>query len=138
MRLRLFGLPESEIAQTLRDVEAGGLDLAPLEITTCLRRAELEIDVRYRDGAQASADALEEAIRERHGRFLTSTDGKSTDEQVAELLRGHTLGLAESCTGGLLAGRLTDVAGASEYLAGERRQPTPTRRRWSSSASPPS
>jgi nicotinamide-nucleotide amidase len=117
-RLRLFGLPESEIAQTLREVEADGLDLSELEITTCLRRAELEIDVRFRAGAQTTADALAAAIRERHGRFLTSEDGKSTDEQVAELLRGHLLGLAESCTGGLLAGRLTDLPGASEYLAG--------------------
>jgi nicotinamide-nucleotide amidase len=118
MRLRLFGLPESEIAQTLREVESDGLDLSGLEITTCLRGAELEIDVRYREEAQAGADALAEAIRERHGRFLTSEDGKSTDEQLAELLRGHTLGLAESCTGGLLAARLTNIPGSSEYLAG--------------------
>ena len=118
MRLRLFGLPESEIAQTLRDVEGDGLDLSPLEITTCLRRAELEIDVRFRAEANDAASALAAAIRERHGRFLTSEDGRSTDEQVAELLRGHTLGLAESCTGGLLAGRLTDLPGSSDYLAG--------------------
>ena len=118
MRLRLFGLPESEIAQTLREVEAEGLDLSPLEITTCLRRAELEIDVRFRPGAGAAAQALAEAVRARHGRFLTSDDGTSTDEQLAALLRGHRLGLAESCTGGLLAARLTDVPGSSEYLAG--------------------
>ncbi len=118
LRLRLFGLPESEIAQTLRDIEADGLDLSELEITTCLRRAELEIDVRYRPEAGSAADALAAAVRERHGRFLTSEDGKTTDEQVAELLRGHRVGLAESCTGGLLAGRLTDLPGASDYLAG--------------------
>ncbi len=118
MRLRLFGLPESEIAQTLREVEAAGLDLSDLEITTCLRRAELEVDVRFRAKAQAFADALADAIRERHGRFLTSDDGKTTDEQLAELLRGHTVGLAESCTGGLLAARLTSVPGASAYVAG--------------------
>jgi nicotinamide-nucleotide amidase len=118
LRIRLFGLPESDIAQTLREVEAGGLDLSALEITTCLRRAELEIDVRHRPDDEEAALALAAAVRERHGRFVTSDDGTSTDEQVAALLRGHRLGLAESCTGGLLAGRLTDVPGSSDYLAG--------------------
>jgi nicotinamide-nucleotide amidase len=118
LNIRLFGLPESEIAQTLRDVEAGGLDLSPLEITTCLRRAELEIDVRYRTGGEEAAEGLAAAVRERHRRFVTSIDGRSTDAQLADLLRGHRIGLAESCTGGLLAGRLTDVPGSSDYLAG--------------------
>src|SRR5207248_9034308 len=40
------------------------------------------------------------------------------DEQVARLLRGRRIGLAESCTGGLLAARLTDLAGSSEYVTG--------------------
>jgi len=116
--MRLFGLPESEIAQTLRDVEADGLDLTGLEITTCLRRAELEIDVRHRPEGRKAAAALAAAIRERHSGFVTSDDGTSTDEQLARLLDGHRIALAESCTGGLLAGRLTDRAGASAYLAG--------------------
>jgi len=116
--MRLFGLPESEIAQTLRDVEAEGLDLGGLEITTCLRRAELEIDVRHRAEARPAAAALADAIRERHAGFVTSEDGTSTDEQLAALLHGHRLGLAESCTAGLLAGRLTDRPGSSDYFAG--------------------
>jgi competence/damage-inducible protein CinA-like protein len=116
--MRLFGLPESEIAQTLRDVEAGGLDLSPLEITTCLRRAELEIDVRHGPDARDTAAALTDAITARHGPYVTAVDGSSTDEQLAKLLEGHRLGLAESCTGGLLAGRLTDRPGSSAYLAG--------------------
>jgi nicotinamide-nucleotide amidase len=117
VRLRLFGLPESEIAATLRDV-GGRLDLSPLEITTCLRRAELEIDIRHRPGAEATRDALVAEIAARHGRQLYSRDGSTLDEQVAALLRGRWIALAESCTGGLLAGRLTDLAGASEYVAG--------------------
>jgi nicotinamide-nucleotide amidase len=116
-QLRLFGLPESQIAMTLREV-GEELDLTPLEITTCLRRAELVIDIRHRPGAGATRDALVEAIRTRHGRYLFSTDGTSLDEQVARLLRGRRIGLAESCTGGLLAARLTDLAGSSEYVAG--------------------
>ena len=116
-QLRLFGLPESQIAVTLREV-GEELDLTPLEITTCLHRAELVIDIRHRPGAGAARDALIEAIRTRHARYLFSTDGTSLDEQVARLLRGRRIGLAESCTGGLLAARLTDLAGSSEYVAG--------------------
>jgi competence/damage-inducible protein CinA-like protein len=116
-RLRLFGLPESELAATLREVSAT-LDLTPLEITTCLRQAELEIDIRHRPGAEAIRDALVEAIRARHTRYLFSTDGSSLDDQLANLLRGRRIGFGESCTGGLLAARLTERPGASDYVAG--------------------
>ncbi len=117
VRLRLFGLPESEIAATLRDVGTT-LDLTPLEITTCLRRAELEIDIRHRPGVEALRDALVDQIRTRHSRYLFSTDGSSLDDQVATLLQGRSIGLAESCTGGLLAARLTERPGSSDYVAG--------------------
>lgn len=116
-QLRLFGLPESQIAATLREAGAE-LDLAPLEITTCLRRGELVIDIRHRPGAETIRDALIEAIRVRHTRYVFSTDGASVDEQVAGLLSGRRIGLAESCTGGLLAARLTERPGSSDYVAG--------------------
>jgi nicotinamide-nucleotide amidase len=116
-RLRLFGLPESEIAATLHEVSET-LDLTPLEITTCLRRAEIVIDIRHRPGAETIRDALIEAIRARHARHLFSTDGTSLDDQLAGLLRGRRIGLAESCTGGLLAARLTEQPGSSDYVAG--------------------
>ena len=116
--LRLFGIPESEIAKTLREIGEEA-DLSELEITTCLRRAELHIDVRHRPGAETAVKALIKGIVERHGRFLFSDDGSSLDEQVAALLRDdHRIGLAESCTAGLLAARLSDPPGASQYLAG--------------------
>ncbi|MPZ66545.1 MAG: competence/damage-inducible protein A [Pseudonocardiaceae bacterium] len=115
--LRLFGLPESEIAETLRQVGAD-VDLSPLEITTCLRRFELEVDVRHRPGAEPVCKTLVSEIARRHGRYLFSSDGSSIDDQVAALLAGRRIGLAESCTGGLLAGRLTERAGSSAYVAG--------------------
>lgn len=116
--LRLFGLPESEIAKSLREIEAGGVDLSPLEITTCLRRGELEIEVRHRPGGERALARLVEEIERRHGRYLFSTDGSTIDEQLAELLEGHRIGLAESCTGGLLGARLTERPNTSSYLAG--------------------
>jgi len=115
--LRMIGIPESEIAKTLREIESE-VDLSPLEITTCLRRGEIEIDVRYRDGGEEAAEATRRGMAERHERYLFSEDGTTIDEMVAGLLRGRRLGLAESCSGGLLAGRITNLAGASEYFAG--------------------
>ena len=116
--LRLFGIPESEIAKTLRDIEED-TDLSNLEITTCLRRAELHIDIRHRPGSEAALEALTKGITDRHARFLFSDDGSSIDEQVAGLLRDkHRIGVGESCTAGLLAARLTEPPGASQYFAG--------------------
>jgi nicotinamide-nucleotide amidase len=118
--LRLFGIPESEIAETLRAAEAGGVELERLEITTCLRRGEVEVVTRYEPADQATYDAFAAVVRERHPDTLFSDDGRSVDEQVAGALRerGWTIATAESCTGGLLAGRLTDLAGSSDYVLG--------------------
>jgi nicotinamide-nucleotide amidase len=116
--MRMFGVPESEIAKSLREMEAGGLELDAIEITTCLRRGEIEIDVRYRDGAEAIAEGVREGLVERHREETFSLDGETIDAQVATLLLGRKLALAESCSGGLLAARITDLAGASEYFAG--------------------
>ena len=117
--LRFFGLPEPQIAQTLRELAADH-DLDAVEVTTCLRRSELEVDLRPRPGAQAVAAGLAEAIAQRHPRELVSVDGTSTDELLARALldRGRWVATAESCTGGLLAARLIDRPGSSAYVAG--------------------
>jgi nicotinamide-nucleotide amidase len=116
--LRLFGLPESGMAETLRRAEREIEGFDRLEITTCLRRGEVELVARHEpDGADAYA-ALVELIRERHPRELFSTDGSLVDELVARLLEGRRIATAESCTAGLLAGRLTERAGSSAYVAG--------------------
>jgi nicotinamide-nucleotide amidase len=116
--LRLFGIPESEIASTLRAAEAEGLRLDDLEITTCLRRGEIEVSTRYEPPDEPEYRALAEFIAARHGDTLFSDDGSTVDEQVARLLEGRWLAVAESCTGGLMAARLTDPPGASAYFAG--------------------
>jgi nicotinamide-nucleotide amidase len=116
--LRMFGIPESEIAKSLREIESDGVDLAAVEITTCLRRGEIEIDVRYRAEQAPVAEAVRAGLADRHQRHLFSLDGETIDAQVARLLQGRRLGLAESCSGGLLAARITDLPGASAYFAG--------------------
>jgi nicotinamide-nucleotide amidase len=118
--LRLFGIPESEIANTMVKAREAGIDLDALEITTCLRRGEVEVVTRFEPPQQATYDAFAALVAERHPRDLFSTDGTSVDQQVAELLRSssRTIATAESCTGGLVAGRLTDLAGSSDYVLG--------------------
>jgi nicotinamide-nucleotide amidase len=116
--VRLFGIPESEIANTLRAAQADGLDLTPLEITTCLRRGEIEVATQFQPSGQAAYDAFLDFIRDRHADTLYSQDGATIDDQLAQLLPGHTLAAAESCTAGLFAGRITDRAGSSAYFLG--------------------
>jgi nicotinamide-nucleotide amidase len=122
--LRLFGIPESEIAETLRQVGREGVDLAGLEITTCLRGGEIEIVTRYEPDAQDTYEAFARIVSARHADTLYSVDGTTVDDQVAALLRGdggtvtRTIAVAESCTGGLLLARLTNPPGASAYMLG--------------------
>ena len=118
--LRLFGIPESEIANTMLQARDAGIDLDALEITTCLRRGEVEVVTRYEPPQQTVYDAFAALVAEKHPRELFSADGTSVDQQVATLLRSssRTIATAESCTGGLLAGRLTDLAGSSDYVLG--------------------
>ena len=118
--IRLTGVPEAAIAQTLRDADAHGLNLEPLEITTCLRRGEIEVSTRFEPDAQGAYTALVDFIAQQHGRHLFSRNGETIDDQVAALLleRAETIATAESCTGGLLAARLTERAGSSAYVIG--------------------
>ncbi len=118
--LLLFGIPESEIAKTLREAPGAGVELERLEITTCLHRGELDVSTRYEPDAQEDYTAFERFVRARHPKELFSDDGRSIDELIANELRSRALRIAtaESCTGGMLAGRLTDLPGASAYMQG--------------------
>jgi len=115
--VRMFGLPESGLAETLRDAQqVPGFDR--LEITTCLRRGEIEMVTRYEpDAAPVYADLMKH-LRQRHGREIFSEDGSSVDDQVASLMAGRRIATAESCTAGLMAARLTERPGSSDYVVG--------------------
>jgi nicotinamide-nucleotide amidase len=115
--LRLWGTPESELAATLREHEG---ELDGLEITTCLRDGELEVVTRYGPAAQPRYDRLAAVIADAYPDTLFSPDGRTIEDLVADelLARRLTIATAESCTAGLLAGRLTDRPGSSAYVLG--------------------
>jgi len=115
--LRFFGTPESAVAEALAD--AGG-DGDGVEVTICAREFEIHVDLVVEPGAEERAAALAGSMRERLGRYFFSEDQRTIAEIVLDLCRTRklTLATAESCTGGLVAARLTSVPGASEAFLG--------------------
>jgi competence/damage-inducible protein CinA-like protein len=114
--VRLWGTLEAELAATLRE---HGDELTGLEITTCLRDGELEIVTRFAPSAQQAYDRLGAVLAEDYGDTVFST-GPTLDDLVSGGFadRGLTVATAESCTGGLLAARLTERPGSSAWVLG--------------------
>ena len=73
---------------------------------------------RYEPDAAEAYAQLTQLLREKHGQQLYSEDGSQVDDLVAQLLAGRKIATAESCTAGLLAARLTDRPGSSDYVMG--------------------
>jgi nicotinamide-nucleotide amidase len=115
--LRFFGTPESAVALALAD--AGG-DGGGVEATICAREFEIHVDLVVEPGAEDRGSALAGSLREALGRYLFTEDERSIAEIVLDLCRSERVSLAtaESCTGGLVAARLTSVAGASDVFRG--------------------
>jgi nicotinamide-nucleotide amidase len=115
--LRFFGPGESQVAQAFH--ESGG-DGDGLEVTICARNFEVHVDLVAEPSAEHRLLALSDALGERLGRFLYSTDGRTVEELVLDRCRerGWSLATAESCTGGLLAAGLTAIPGATDVIVG--------------------
>jgi nicotinamide-nucleotide amidase len=115
--LRLFGVSESAVARALE--EAGG-ERDGVEATICARDFEIHVDLVVDPGAEGGADELESALAESLRRWLFARDERTIEEHVLALcrIRGLTLATAESCTGGLVAERLTRVPGSSDVFLG--------------------
>ena len=115
--LRMFGVSESAVAQSLA---AAGGDGDGVDVTICARDFEIHVDLFVQAGADARADAIEDALASANERYVFSRDERPTAGLVLDLLRerGLTLGTAESCTGGLVAARLTDIPGSSDVFRG--------------------
>ena len=119
--LRITGLPESEVEQRVSPLYA----LYPDTETTILASPpgiQLHPRVWSRDPAQAN-QILDEMVKRMAlalGEHLYSTEGETLEEVVARVLNENraTIAVAESCTGGLLAERLTNIPGSSSYFLG--------------------
>jgi nicotinamide-nucleotide amidase len=112
--LKVTGLGESDIVERVEaDLEARcGEDL---EMGYCLGRGD--VDVRLA-GTAAAVDLAAQLVRDRLGDFIISEDRRLLEQVVVDRLResGQWVALAESCTGGMIANRITDVSGASAVL----------------------
>jgi nicotinamide-nucleotide amidase len=115
--LRFFGASESAVAKALAD---GGGDGDGVEATICARDFEIHVDLLFEPGEEKRVEELERALVEPLESYLFSRDERGVEELVLELCRAQawTLATAESCSGGLLAARLTSVPGSSDVFLG--------------------
>jgi len=115
--LRFYGASESAVARALAD--AGG-DGNGVEATICARDFEIHVDLLVTGGAEPRAEALEAALRALLEDSFFAADDRPVAEIVLDLCRSQelTLATAESCTGGMVASRLTSVPGASDVFVG--------------------
>ncbi len=121
--LKITGRAESHVDQIAQPIYAQWLQWEPpigTTILAALGQIELHLRMQSADPAQATS-ALDRASQELHealGDAVFSIDGRSLEEVVGDLLRagGWWIATAESCTGGLMASRLTDVPGSSDYV----------------------
>jgi nicotinamide-nucleotide amidase len=133
--LRTWGMSESGLAETLADhiatLDAPSPDGAPatatlaflasgiegIKVRITARGPDLEATTKLLDAEETEVRA---ALAEHLGDIVFGTDDETMEQALANLLveKGLTLGLAESLTGGLVASRLVDVAGASAWFRG--------------------
>jgi nicotinamide-nucleotide amidase len=116
--LRTCGLSESAVNQAIQNILKSGAPRVGLTVK------ETGVDIRViargpnAEQAQAQVDRTDAGIREKLGDAVYGVDGQELEEVVGALLKQRRLKLsvAESCTGGLIGGRITSIAGSSEYF----------------------
>ncbi len=115
--VRFYGASESAVAKALAD--AGG-DGDGVEATICARDFEIHVDLLVDPGAEERGAELDRRLTEPLAGYLFARDERAVEALVLDLCRarGWTLATAESCTGGLVGGRLTSVPGSSDVYRG--------------------
>jgi nicotinamide-nucleotide amidase len=121
--LKITGRAESDVdAQAAPIYGKWASQTVPISTTILAVLGQIELHLTARAASKAEADAaLDPAVLEMQtalGPSVYSVDGRPLEHVVGDLLREHrmTIATAESCTGGLLASRLTDVPGSSDYV----------------------
>ncbi len=122
--LKVANMSESHVEELAQPVYARWRDAGLLSVTILAAPGQIELHLTARAASREEADAaLDPAVAELvaalRGHVFT-TRGESLEEVVGRLLRESrsTIAVAESCTGGLLLSRLTDVSGSSDYVLG--------------------
>ena len=112
--LKCFGLPEATFDELISDIKLDGVDLS---FRVSFPEVKIKLVARG-DAAQKKVENAASQIRDRLGYHIYGTDDDLLEEVVGELLikNGYKLAVAESCTGGLILNRLTDIAGSSRYV----------------------
>jgi len=115
--LRFFGTPESAVAEALA---AAGGEGDGVDVTICAREFEIHVDVFSEPSAAERSAVVAASLRSALAPYLFSEEERSVSEIVLDLCRarGLTLATAESCTGGMVATRITAVPGASDVFVG--------------------
>lgn len=123
--IKIAGQPESAVDHIAAPIYEPLAQLpVPVSTTILASPGQVELHLSARGADVAVLDAqLDDAVEQLQaalGDSVFSTDGRAIEVVVGEALRarGLTLALAESCTGGLVTGRLTDVPGSSAYIVG--------------------
>lgn len=113
--LKIFGTSEAAAAAELAGLIPEG---SPVQLAYCVQFPEIHLILRTPAGHLAEHEAAARSIRERLGRYLFAEDEETIDSTLAALFRrtGATLALAESCTGGMIAARITRTAGSSAWF----------------------
>jgi len=117
--IRLIGLPEAAINAKVKDLLSLG-GSATVGIYVHLGEVELKITAKAKTKKACNTDIekIESKIRKRLGKFIYGSGDETLEGSIGKLLlkRKKTLGIAESCTGGLISSRVTNVSGSSEYF----------------------
>jgi len=123
--LFVVGRGESHVEEVAQPIYSTWLnDTPPIETTILAAPGQVELHLMLRSADEEEADRILDRARARlvdaFAGDVFSVDGRSMEEIVGALLaeRGLTIAAAESCTGGLMMSRLTDVPGSSSYVVG--------------------
>lgn len=123
--IKIHGRSESQVEETSFPIYSRlGNDRVSVETTILATPGQIELHLAGSGTEMAAIDeVLEAGVRQLVGALgdvVFSQDGRTLEVVVGEALRasGATIAVAESCTGGMLLGRLTDVPGSSEWVVG--------------------
>ena len=117
--LRVVGLGESALDEAIAPIYT---TYKSVQTSILFNKTDVEVQISATDtdeaAAKKTADELADRIVEKLGVAVFSFNGETMEEVIGKLLteRGKTVSLAESCTGGLIAERLTDIPGSSKYF----------------------